>query len=226
MTTLKVYLLGRFELQYDGQSLPLPPTIKAQSLLAYLILHQEHPQPRDRLAGLFWGDRPERKARRSLTTALWHIRRCLPDQEAILGDSHTVQFDPQTDLWLDVEAFESHGSQDDLADCKSAVSLYRGDFLDGFYDDWIIGERYRLESLFAETLARLMVGYEAKEEPEAAPKRTPLYGVHKEMGAKLVPFAGWEMPVWYTSVGDEHRAVREAAGRIADELETVARSPA
>ena len=50
------------------------------------------------------------------------------------------------------------------------------------------------------------------EEPESALKRTPLYEVHRRMGAKLVPFAGWEMPVWYTSVSDEHRAVREAAG--------------
>jgi len=50
------------------------------------------------------------------------------------------------------------------------------------------------------------------EESEAALKRTALYEVHQEMGAKLVSFAGWEMPVWYTSVSDEHRAVREAAG--------------
>ncbi len=50
------------------------------------------------------------------------------------------------------------------------------------------------------------------EEPETPLKRTPLYEVHKRMGAKMVPFAGWEMPVWYTSVSEEHRAVREAAG--------------
>ncbi len=50
------------------------------------------------------------------------------------------------------------------------------------------------------------------EEPESPLKRTPLYEVHKRMGAKIVPFAGWDMPVWYTSVSDEHRAVREAAG--------------
>jgi glycine hydroxymethyltransferase len=49
-------------------------------------------------------------------------------------------------------------------------------------------------------------------EPEAVLKRTPLYEAHKRMGAKVIPFAGWEMPVWYTSVGDEHRAVRRAAG--------------
>ncbi len=50
------------------------------------------------------------------------------------------------------------------------------------------------------------------EEREAPLKRTPLYETHKRMGAKMVPFAGWEMPVWYTSVSEEHRAVREAAG--------------
>jgi glycine hydroxymethyltransferase len=50
------------------------------------------------------------------------------------------------------------------------------------------------------------------EEEERPLKRTPLYETHKAMGAKVIPFAGWEMPVWYTSVGEEHRAVREAAG--------------
>lgn len=42
--------------------------------------------------------------------------------------------------------------------------------------------------------------------------RTPLYETHKKMGAKIIPFAGWEMPVWYTSVVEEHLACRQAAG--------------
>jgi glycine hydroxymethyltransferase len=42
--------------------------------------------------------------------------------------------------------------------------------------------------------------------------RTPLYEVHKAMGAKIIPFAGWEMPVWYTSVVEEHLACRTVAG--------------
>ncbi|MFO7743602.1 MAG: glycine cleavage system aminomethyltransferase GcvT [Anaerolineae bacterium] len=51
------------------------------------------------------------------------------------------------------------------------------------------------------------------EEPEQEGlKRTPLNEVHKEMGAKMVPFAGWEMPIWYSSVSEEHQAVRETAG--------------
>lgn len=43
-------------------------------------------------------------------------------------------------------------------------------------------------------------------------RRTPLYGEHVREGAKLVPFAGYEMPVQYTSILAECRSVREAAG--------------
>ncbi len=43
-------------------------------------------------------------------------------------------------------------------------------------------------------------------------KRTPLHAFHMEHGARMVPFAGWEMPVQYTSILDEHRCVREKAG--------------
>jgi aminomethyltransferase len=48
----------------------------------------------------------------------------------------------------------------------------------------------------------------------AAPrlKRTPLYEEHRALGARLVEFSGWEMPVQYSGILDEHRAVRERAG--------------
>jgi aminomethyltransferase len=43
-------------------------------------------------------------------------------------------------------------------------------------------------------------------------QRTPLHAVHQALGAKLVPFAGYEMPLQYTGILDEHRAVRGAMG--------------
>src|SRR5579859_7365283 len=43
-------------------------------------------------------------------------------------------------------------------------------------------------------------------------QRTPLYERHVELGARMVPFAGWEMPVQYEGVIQEHRAVRADAG--------------
>jgi aminomethyltransferase len=47
---------------------------------------------------------------------------------------------------------------------------------------------------------------------EAPLKRTPLYDLHVKAGARMVPFGGWEMPVQYTSIVEEHRAVRGAVG--------------
>jgi glycine hydroxymethyltransferase len=43
-------------------------------------------------------------------------------------------------------------------------------------------------------------------------KQTALHAIHGELGAKMAPFAGWDMPLWYSSVRDEHQAVRTAAG--------------
>jgi aminomethyltransferase len=43
-------------------------------------------------------------------------------------------------------------------------------------------------------------------------RRTPLHDTHVELGARLVPFAGYEMPVQYTSIIEEHRTVRSAVG--------------
>jgi glycine hydroxymethyltransferase len=51
------------------------------------------------------------------------------------------------------------------------------------------------------------------EEPQDPPvQKTALNQTHRNLGAKMVPFAGWDMPVWYTSVVEEHLAVRQAAG--------------
>ena len=52
------------------------------------------------------------------------------------------------------------------------------------------------------------------EPPAASPplQATALHDEHVKLGAKMVPFAGWDMPVQYKGVTEEHRAVREAAG--------------
>jgi DNA-binding SARP family transcriptional activator len=168
MATLRLFLLGALDIRHDGQQVPKPPTLKSQSLFAYLALHRQRPQRRERLADLFWGDRAERRARRSLTTALWHIRRCLPREDWLLADVHSAQLDPQADLWLDVAEFEALVARPEMSCLQAAVMLYRGAFLDGFYDDWVLNERYRLETLFAEVLARLMVGLESEGDYDSA----------------------------------------------------------
>ncbi|HXR08238.1 MAG TPA: hypothetical protein VN765_12960, partial [Candidatus Acidoferrum sp.] len=43
-------------------------------------------------------------------------------------------------------------------------------------------------------------------------KRTPLFAAHQRLGARLIDFGGWEMPLHYSGILDEHLAVRSAAG--------------
>lgn len=81
-------------------------------------------------------------------------------------------------------------------------------------------ERFSLEKAYFVAQSKLTPPKETlrhtawawKEEEGEELERTPLYQAHKDLGARLVPFAGWEMPVWYTSALEEHRAVRETAG--------------
>lgn len=171
--TLRLTCLGGLKIEYqveqETQRLQKPPALKSQSLLAYLICHRQQPQPRELLIGMFWGDRPTDKARRSLSTALWHIRRCFPGaDDPIQGDNQVVQFLSRADVWLDVDVFAANAASPEAQRWQAAVDLYHGDFLDGFYDDWVIDERYHLQGLLLDTLARLMDHYEATGQAPAA----------------------------------------------------------
>jgi len=78
-----------------------------------------------------------------------------------------------------------------------------------FHKPYWIGQRARAQAPGGLEPAPAFVW----EEPAEAPvKKTVLYDVHAQADAKFAPFAGWEMPIRYTSVQDEHLAVRQAAG--------------
>lgn len=70
----------------------------------------------------------------------------------------------------------------------------------------LTGERY--EGPVPEDLSP----FEWQEPEEETLKTTKLHDLHQELGAKMVPFAGYDMPVWYSSVMEEHLAVRQGAG--------------
>jgi glycine hydroxymethyltransferase len=88
------------------------------------------------------------------------------------------------------------------------------------YDSLVDGDPYGLNKPFylgmreeqGEALPDFVWKEQTEDGQEEAPKRTRLYDLHVELGARMVPFAGWEMPVRYDSVMEEHNAVREAAG--------------
>lgn len=166
-TALRIYLLGGFHLQYGSTPLPSIPTQKGRSLLAYLLAYRDQPHTRDLLAGLFWPDLPDARARRRLSQALWQVRRVLEATASLepylQSDADTVRFNTQASYWLDVEAFEegiratvSRSDVQALEGLRMAVELYRGDFLAGHYDEWIVVERERLRELYLTSLHRLV----------------------------------------------------------------------
>ncbi len=74
---------------------------------------------------------------------------------------------------------------------------------------WFVGSR---GSQFDVEGGNVLPKFTWQEPDDAKLKRTELYDLHKDLGAKTVPFAGYDMPVWYSSVTEEHLAVRQSAG--------------
>jgi len=176
MTQLHIHLFGEMQaIQSDGQTLRLPPS--TQSLFAYLILFHGRSHSRELLTSLFWEDLPFKNARRCLSTTLWRLRKGLPDGIDCLAISETgnVRFARSDSQWIDILSFEEkahHGlrlslGEMDAADAtvlEEAISLYRGNLLDGYYDEWVLQERERLHLLYLRTLSRLMRYYGERNE--------------------------------------------------------------
>ena len=164
--TLRVRLLGPVDLQLDIQPLPPLDSARAESLLAYLLLHRDAPQPRQRLAFLLWPGSSEGQAQTNLRKVLHTLRRALPDADRLIEiGPRTLRWRPDAPLWLDVERFERAVADGRPAE---AVGLYAGDLLEGRYDDWLAAERERLAGLHADALQRLARQHEQDHRwPEA-----------------------------------------------------------
>ncbi len=75
-----------------------------------------------------------------------------------------------------------------------------------------VRSRNRADLSISHALAPLSSESKLGRMTEVAPRKTPLYDEHVLLGAKMVPFAGWLMPVQYTSIVEEHQAVRNSVG--------------
>ncbi|TAH49077.1 MAG: hypothetical protein EYC68_18255 [Chloroflexota bacterium] len=162
---LHIRLLGQFDVRANGQRIVIP-TRASQSLLAYLVLNAGAAQRREKLAGLFWGETSDELARRYLRNELWRIRKAIqrpppalrdeksPTDEFLISDEITITFDANAAYWLDVNALEK--SKDEIESLISNLSTYRGELLPGFYDDWVILERERVQAIFENKVGLLL----------------------------------------------------------------------
>jgi DNA-binding SARP family transcriptional activator len=152
---LEVHLLGQFQIQKDQEEVDIPSR-PAQSLLAYLMLNVGIAHRREKLAGFFWPDASESNARSNLRHALWRLRKAI-GEEYIQADKITIAFEAESDYWLDVEAFSRENAKGGTTeDLLKEVSLYGGELLPGFYDDWVVLERERIRALFEQQVQALL----------------------------------------------------------------------
>ena len=149
---LRARLLGPIDLKVGERQLPLD-SARAESLLAYLLLHRDVPQPRQRLAFLLWPDSAEGQAHTNLRKVLHTLRRALPDADNLIEvGPRTLRLRPDAPLWLDVDQFERAVAGGRL---EEAVRLYAGELMEGRYDEWLADKRERLAGLHADALERL-----------------------------------------------------------------------
>ncbi|MBN1249637.1 MAG: AAA family ATPase [Anaerolineae bacterium] len=177
---LRVQLLGDFRLYLDGAPVDTVDTPRLQSLLAFLLLHQDASQPRHYVAFLFWPDSTEQQALTNLRNLLYHLRQALPGLDRFLSvDAKSLLWRRDVACTSDVAdleravvlAQEAERAGDMIrlrAALESASELYRGDLLPSCYDDWILPERERLRQTCIDKLVHLARLLEGEREYDGA----------------------------------------------------------
>ena len=152
---LTVRLLGQFALHQDDQPIEMVSR-PAQSLFAYLILNAGVTLRREKLAGLFWPDSSESNARNNLRGALWRIRQSI-GEGYLQADRLTVTFIPDAKYWLDANVLTIAVTQDaSVAVLVASVTVYEGELLPGFYEEWALLERERLRAVYDQRMQQLL----------------------------------------------------------------------
>ncbi len=151
MSAWSLQTLGAFRFCRDERECPVPPTQKSRALLTYLVWNRGMEIARERVVELFWSDLEPERGRSNLNTSLWSIRRSLReagvDPDTMLTANKT-RLSWLGEVTLDVAEFESRANDERWEVRRSAIELYRGDFLDGDYSDWAIATRERADAIF------------------------------------------------------------------------------
>ena len=184
MGTFTVCLFGKMQVAQDGQVLDGLNTRKLQELLAYLLLHRQQLHHREALADLFWDKHNTSQSLKNLRQALWQLQMALgngrsADETGLLQvETEWIALNDRADLWLDVAVFET--ASEHVRDVqgrelgagsvhvlRETIRLYQDDLLAGWYQDWCVYERQRLQNLYLTMLDKLMDYCEAHQEYEA-----------------------------------------------------------
>ena len=164
MATLRIHLFGGIRLWRGDRELTAFRSRKVALLLAYLLMDRTRLHGRVELATLLFPEQGEARARANLRTTLCHLKKLLhgeggPGEPHLRITPQAIGFNPESDYRLDVEEFEALLERADRAApprayalrCR-ALRLYRGEFLAGHYEDWVLQEQERLRLRYQEAL--------------------------------------------------------------------------
>lgn len=153
-------LLGPPHIAWAG--LPFAIARRQARALIYCLVCDLRPIPRDRLVFLLWPDEPDATARRNLIRLLSSLRQALPHPDLLLADNSAIALNP-TLAESDTARFAALCASAAATDWETAISLYRGRFLDGFslpdspeFDQWLGQTQRRYERDFLDALRRLI----------------------------------------------------------------------
>jgi DNA-binding SARP family transcriptional activator len=136
------------------------------SLLAYLVVHKGEAVSRPFLAFTLFPDEPEETALAELRRYLSLMNKTLPKLPDgalwIISDADSVTWNSTADCFVDVAAFERLAKESESL--PQAVELYRGDFMEDTYDDWVVTIRERLRSTYLAALGRLVLLHRSRRE--------------------------------------------------------------
>ena len=173
MSRLHVRLFGKLCVSRDDHVVDGLTSCKVQGLLCYLLLHRDRLHSREALAGLLWADCSTAQSKKYLRQALWQLQAALSphgrpsDVRTLLVESDSVRLNPGAGIWLDIEVFEqafelTRGVPSDQLDAtqagtlRDAADMYQGHLLEGWYHDWCLSERERLQDMYLAMLDKLM----------------------------------------------------------------------
>ncbi|MBL7260046.1 ATP-binding protein [Paractinoplanes lichenicola] len=217
---LEVRLLGAFELRVGAEPVALI-SVRAQAVLAYLALGGGRPYGKTQLASALWPGSSERQARTNLRHVLHTLRASVPEL-----DKH-LHATPQT-LTLDcanVDVAALSGGET-VQELRAAADLYRGDLLEGWYDDWVLEARDECRRRMVTLLARLVPLLEnggGENQHRGHDQRVDAIRYAEQYRAldRLAEEPYRRLIRLYDAMGDRARAVRtfhECASVLRDEL--------
>jgi DNA-binding transcriptional activator of the SARP family len=173
-------MFGRFAVDGGGAAAAQLEGRKVQELISYLLLFRAKAHRREVVADALWGASETTQSRKYLRQALWKLHGALdgggrPDDAVLLIDPGWIQLNPAANLWLDVAVVEAaydatRGTRgEDLDPDRAitlgrAVDLYRGDLLEGWYQEWCLLERERLKTLHIMAVEKLLVYHETNRQ--------------------------------------------------------------